>query len=333
MKKYSYNDVPVKVFGLPLFEENGKLERLSEDIRKKVPSLEHLGRRCMGARLGFRTNTGHLAVTLEFETLSFDIGMSIYSCQSAIITTGERPQKKYVARVNPPDYETKTAHREVVLTGEMQDITIWFPRNEIIKDFYIEIDDDAEIEPPTPYKYAPIVFYGSSITEAGHSDKPNTAYTSLLSEWLDADHINLGFSGSARGEQAMAEFIADIPMSVFVLDYDHNSSVEELRRNHEPFFRTIRSKNPELPVLMMNRPVFENRGDYDERRQIVANTYLNALLSGDKNVYFVNSEDFFADAIKAQCTTDDTHPNDFGFFAMARRLYPVLSDILQGEEK
>lgn len=333
MKKFTYKDAPVKVYGLPLYEKNGILERLPEDVREKIPNLAFLGRRCTGARLGFRTNSTHLKVTVEFDTLSFDIGMPIYSCQSAIIVRGNRPHQNYVGRICPRDYETKIAEGEVLLSGEMQDITIWFPRNEVIKDFYVEIDDDAEIEAPTPYKYGPILFYGSSITEVGHADKPNHGYTSLLSDWLDADHINLGFSGSAHGEPAMAEFIADIPMSVFVFDYDHNSSVEELEANHEPFFKTVREKNPQLPVVMLNRPIFEKEGDYAKRFEIVKRTYDNAVANGDKNVYFVNSKTFIPDDVKAICTTDDTHPNNFGFYFMAKALYPVLKDILSSLEK
>ena len=34
MKKYSCFESPLKVFGLPFFEENKKLERLPEEIRK-----------------------------------------------------------------------------------------------------------------------------------------------------------------------------------------------------------------------------------------------------------------------------------------------------------
>ena len=328
MKKYSYLDTPVRVFGLPFFVKNKKLERLPEDIRQKLPSLGFFGRRCMGARLAFRTNSKKLKVTLEFETLSFDIGMSIYACQSAIVTTGHRPTQTFLGRVNPPDYETKTAEREFELSGEMQDITIWFPRNEIVRDIFFEIDDDAQTEAPTPYKFAPMLFYGSSITEGGHADKPNDAYASLLSDWLDADFYDLGFSGSAHGEPEIAEFIAGIPMSVFVMDYDHNSPVEELRKNHEPFFETVRKKNPELPIVILNRPVFVKDSEYFERRKIVKSTYENAVSRGDKNVFFIDSVDFFTDETVSLCTTDNTHPNSFGFYIMAKRIYPVLLDIL-----
>lgn len=328
MKKYSCFDSPLKIFGLPFFEENKKLERLPEEIRKKLPSLEFFGKRCFGARLCFRTNTKKLRLTAELETLSYDIGMSIYACQSFIVTVGSRPLPKFIGRLRPHDYSEKSLEEEFTLSGEMQDITVWFPRNETVKTVSVEIDNDAFIEAPTPYTHPPMLFYGSSITEGGHAEKPCCAYTSLLSNWLDADFYSMGFSGSAHGEPEMAEFLSKIPMSVFILDYDHNSTVEELDVRHENFFKIIRAENPDLPIVMLNRPLFEERGDYDERRKIIKRTYRNAVSNGDKNVFFIDSEGFFPTDLRQQCTTDDIHPNDFGFYLMAKNIYPTLSTIL-----
>ena len=105
---------------------------------------------------------------------------------------------------------------------------IYFPRNEVVTGLAVGVDDDAVVEPPTPFRHAkPVVFYGSSITEGGCCSKPANAYSAFLSRWLDFDCINLGFSGAARGEPAMADFIATLDMSVFVLDYDHPQLVKK----------------------------------------------------------------------------------------------------------
>ena len=122
--------------------------------------------------------------------------------------------------------------------------------NEELEDVLIELEDDAKLETPTPYTLErPMVFYGSSITEGGCATRPANAYTALLSRWLDADYINLGFSGSAKGEMEIANYIAGLDMSVFILDYDHNApTIEHLAETHEPFFKMIRS------ILLMVRP-------------------------------------------------------------------------------
>ena len=77
----------------------------------------------------------------------------------------------------------------------------------------------------------------------------------MLSRALDCDYINLCFSGSARGEQSVAAYIGSLDMSVFVLDYDHNApDSDHLRRTHYNFYRTVREKRPDTPVIMVSKP-------------------------------------------------------------------------------
>ncbi|MBR6561832.1 MAG: hypothetical protein IKK78_02365, partial [Oscillospiraceae bacterium] len=70
-----------------------------------------------------------------------------------------------------------------------------------------------------PHITKPIVFYGSSITQGGCASKAGSCYTHIVCRRLDAAHINLGFSGNAKGEAAMARYIAGLEMSAFVMDY------------------------------------------------------------------------------------------------------------------
>ncbi len=193
------------------------------------------------------------------------------------------------------------------------------------------MEEDARVEAPTPYELGrPMVFYGSSITEGGCASRAANAYSALLSKWLDADYMNLGFSGSAKGEPELAAYIAGLEMSVFVYDYDHNApDPEHLEKTHEPFFRTIRQAQPELPVLFLTKPDF----DLDPaaamlRRSIILRTCENARASGDQNVYFIDGETYFGSKDREACTVDGCHPNDLGFMRMAETIYPVLQNIL-----
>lgn len=329
MKEYNYLSKPVKVFGLPFFETNKRLERLTEDMRNKLKSLDFFGQRCPGARVCFRTDSDILTVKVKFKTLSFDIGMSIYACQSVVVQKGPHTSPVFMGRVVAQDYETLTSDKEFKLDGKMQDITLWLPRNEIIEDISFCVSDGARVEAPTEYKYPPVLFYGSSITETGHCSIITNAYISLLSRWLDMDFYNFGFSGSARGEIQMADIISSIKMSAFVYDYDHNSELGEYRERHEPFFKRIRQAQPDLPVIITNRPLFENRDEYDERRCVARRTYENAVNAGDENVYFIDSEKFFTDEERPYCSTDNIHPNDMGFYLMAKSVKPVLEAVLK----
>ena len=113
--------------------------------------------------------------------------------------------------------------------------------------------------------------------------------------------------------------MATLPMSVFVSDYDHNSTVEELRQQHYKLYEIIRQKNPLIPYIMISRADF-NKRTYEEnlcRRNIVFESYRTAKSNKDENVYFIDGSGIFRTVNEDMCTVDGTHPNDYGFFLMA----------------
>jgi lysophospholipase L1-like esterase len=213
----------------------------------------------------------------------------------------------------------------------MGQITLNLPLYNGVSEVCVGVEDDAAVISPDEYTVSqPVVFYGSSITQGGCASRPGNAYTSALARLVDADHINLGFSGSARGETIMAQYIASLSMSAFVMDYDHNAPTpEHLKATHKPFFNIIRAAQPSLPVIFLTKP------DYDSdpagnsmRRDVVIETYLSARAAGDRNVYFIDGQSMFGPFDRDACTVDTCHPNDLGFIRMARAVYPVLKKVL-----
>ncbi len=336
MKRYTYLDAPIKIFGVPHFEEKRILRRLPEELAERYRGQRgawpRVGLRCAGGRMAFRTNSKKLKIGVELLTLSPDIGMSLYACQSAHVLIGNRPELQYAGVVSSEKYDKLSYEREIYKSSRMEDVMIYLPMSELINTIWVEIDDDAEIEAPTPYKHPlPIVFYGSSITEGAHASRPCNAYTAMLSNRLDVDHYNFGFSGSARGDLDIAEYIMTLDMSVFVMDYDHNApDVEFLQKTHEPFFRFVREKKPNVPIIITSLPNFEHKSASRERRAVIQSTYERAVAAGDKNVYFIDGETFFGTEERYLCTSDATHPNDLGHDRMARVYEPILRKILEG---
>ena len=161
-------------------------------------------------------------------------------------------------------------------------------------------------------------------------------YCARLCRAVDAEEINFGFAGNAKGEDNMAEMIANIDASVFVYDYDHNApTLEHLKATHSRFFKIIREKNPDLPVIMMNRPAnweFGDRSGNDARKAVVRATWQEAVDNGDKLVRFIDGETFFDGPDRFECTSDLTHPNDIGFERMYQKVLPVLKELLGQNE-
>ena len=331
MKTYSCKEAPFVVFGVPFFYEKMNFQRVPAELREQLGgSMERLGRRCPGSRIGFRTDAAEFTVKMELKTLSVDIGMSLFSCQSINVMVGERKTSRLVGLVDPPNYETRVVEKTFHKSAEMEEVTLWLPRNEEVEEVTVTVPDEARIEPPTPYRYGKTLFYGSSITEGGCCCNPTTNYIALLSRWLDMDFYNFGFSGSAKGELEMADYINSFEdVSMIVMDYDHNApNAEHLQKTHEPFFKRLREKHPTMPILLLSRPDFEREPDGIARRAVVEQTYQNAVAAGDRNVYYIDGESFFGKTDRGICTIDTVNPNDIGFYRMAEVILPTMRSML-----
>jgi hypothetical protein len=49
---------------------------------------------------------------------------------------------------------------------------------------------------------------------------------------------------------------------------------------------------------------------------------------GDENVYFIGGDQLFAGEDADSCTVDGCHPNDLGFYRMARGIETVLKTLI-----
>ena len=214
-----------------------------------------------------------------------------------------------------------------------------FPLYGGVEQVEIGLKEGSTILPPLPHKVKdPILFYGSSITQGGCASRPGNAYTSMLCRKVDAEQINLGFSGSCKGELAAAKAIGSLKLSAFVMDYDHNAPVadpEYLQKTHEPFFRTVRAAQPELPIILISmcdiRTFVLHTGQKTAyaRREIIRQTWQHAVDAGDRHVYFIDGETLFGREMHDACTVDGCHPNDLGFFRMYKHVLPVLKRALK----
>ena len=233
--------------------------------------------------------------------------------------------------VPPLDLETGYTSELPLGKRAMREITIHFPLYSGVTKLEIGLPAGCTLAKADPYRIpTPVVYYGSSITQGGCASRPGNTYQSMLSRALSCDHLNLGFSGSAKGEPCMADYIAGLSMSAFVLDYDYNApDPAHLEATHEAFFRTVRRKHPTLPVILLSRPQPNPTGEDLLRRDIVKRTWETAMKAGDRHVCFLDGTQMLH-LCGGDCgTVDNCHPNDLGFYCMAKALEPVLKAVLQ----
>lgn len=336
MKYYSITEAPLKLYGLAVKDaENRRFWRLSPEILADMPQYEYLGRRCVGGRVRFCTDSPTVTIKMTLARVTPDICVPLSGASGADVYVGKGKEAKFIGYVSPLVYSEQefTVEKTFCKGAEMELITINLPRNDHLLGMEIGVEDAATVKEAPEYTVdKPIVFYGSSITEGGCALRVGNAYTSLVCRWLDADYYNFGFSGSARGEKEFAEYIAGLKeISAFVCDYDHNAPTpEHLEATHEAFYQIVRKAHPEVPILFMTKPDVDwERADADRRREIIYKTYLNAQASGDDRVWFLDGGTFFGTEGRSECTVDGTHPTDLGFTKMAQTVYPILKEMLK----
>lgn len=312
---------PICRHGL-LPRENGCYRRMPQAVADEVsPGVAELNSSTAGGRVRFRTNSRVIAIRATMPRAGFlphftklgQAGFDLCRCDGGSYT--------FVGSFLPSevgDYEA-----EVETDGKPHTYMISFPLFSRVDRLEIGLYPEAEIDAPEPYRYdRPIVYYGSSITQGACASSPRNTYESLISMRLDCDHVNLGWSGNAKGEARMAEYLASLDPLVMVCDYDHNApDAPHLERTHLYLYETFRAKHPTTPYVMVTRPIWtpaDETEDVRARREAVLRNYQKGLAAGDRHLYFVNGRDLAAGEWQGCCTIERTHPNDLGFYRMAK---------------
>ena len=323
-----------RLSGFPWRRADGTLRRLPETLDRTQVSegALHLAQHTSGGQLAFKTDSRYIAVRAKLDVAPHDVPHIAHTALG--LDFYERTSDGVVFRkaVGPTTAQMygETLEQLAIAAAKERKMRSWrvnLPLYNGVRSLELGFEPGSNFEAPEPFAVPkPILFYGSSITQGACASRPGCCYTAMLCRKLDAEQINLGFAGRAKGEIAVAEAIASLDLAAFVMDYDHNApDAEHLRKTHGPFFRTVRAAHPDLPILMLSR------GDscIAERTAAVRATYDEAVAAGDKNVYFLDGKTYFADLEDWRAATlDGCHPNDFGFYLMYRTILPVLMKML-----
>lgn len=321
-------DAPFSIHGLAVAEP-GRFWRLPEWLIDNVnDGVTALARHTAGGRIRFRTDSGFIA----YRAKPLNSGSMSHMPLTGSMGSDLFVNGRSVTTFRPACDSDEWFEGIAMLPAGMKDIEINLALYNGYTEIFIGLQTGCAAEPPKPYALEkPVVYYGSSITQGGCASKPGNSYQGFLSRWLNIDHVNLGFSGSGRGEENMAQYIASLPMSAFVMDYDHNApDAEHLRRTHYRFYEIIRTAQPELPIVMASMPdVDRDAANADARREIIMQSYLRARKNGDAKVWFVDGRSLFGARDRDCCTMDGCHPNDLGFYRMAEGLLPAIREALE----
>lgn len=336
IKFYDIRTAEVDIYGLYKPLEEKIFRRMPEDAAKSVSgSVKILSQYTAGGRIRFKSNSEYVAIRcIRPPRASIMSHITFLGCSGFDLYEYADGKYHYLDSFVPPA-KLNDGFESVIHLAERREreFLIHFPLYDRVTDVYLGLQEDATLSRGSKYTYEkPVVYYGSSVTQGGCAARPGTTDSAFLSRWLDFDFINLGMSGSAKGEPEMAEYIAGLDMSVLVYDYDQNSEYVDLERTHWEMYKTIRKAQPKLPIIMASKKTLyvkpEEVKETYLRREAILRNFEKAKAEGDDRVFFLDGLTVFKDHGGDECTVDGSHPTDLGFYLIAKAFEPFVKNAL-----
>lgn len=319
------------LYGVFYDKERCRFMRMDADAADKVSKgVSYLATNTSGGRLRFSTDSATIGISVSYSLLLQMSHMPLTgSCGFSLLRkNGNKYETVYVFRPSPSDSTGYSGEVTVTKSGK-QEYILYFPLYNDVTKLEIHLDRTATLYPAEKYRNVkPILYYGASIDQGGCASRPDCSYPAIISKWNDIDFINLGFSGNAKGEKLMSEYLTGIDCSLCFIAYDGNApTVEFLEDTHFKFYQTYRKVKKDVPIVFMSIPSFENYNNTFLRREVIKKSYATARAMGDDNVYFIDGETLFGEKDREICTVEGIHPNDLGFFRIAEHIYECFGKI------
>lgn len=315
-------------------------ESYKEGMRKAVWDL---GKCSAGIAVRFSSDAG------EFKAHWSTAGLPLGDNMTYILKSGmalyvlDKGEWFYVGAFRPGKRLKSGETREFSIScsklkGEMHEYILYLGMYDSFTSVEIGVPENCRLETPkvgSPRRDNPIIAYGTSILQGASASHPGLAGTNLLSRMLDREVINLGFSGNARLDTDIAEYMASYPTpEAYILDNAPNCNAELIREKQEAFYRILRNAHPETPVFFVGQPMYP-RVRFDEcgandilgRQDAMLEVFNRLKKSGEKNIYFISAEKFLLNDNIG--TVEGTHFTDIAF----QRWATAIAKAMKGKIK
>jgi lysophospholipase L1-like esterase len=180
--------------------------------------------------------------------------------------------------------------------------------------------------------------YGDSITEGWCASAAARCWTACAARELDLDLVNLGYSGAARGEIAVAEMLAQQRADAISVAFGtncwsrvaHDGSL--FAATLRTFLQIVRAAHPAIPIIALSptlRPDGENRANarglsHGDLRGQFEHTVKTLIAAGDGNLHLLEG----LPLISAADLVDGVHPDDAGHAKIAAAVAAVLARVI-----
>ncbi len=339
LQRIAFPDTRLEVFGLPGFdaEKGAVLRRLPEHLKESLrPPVWNLAQDPSGGRIRFATDSKTIAIVAEnpgFSNMHHMASVGENGCDLYI-------DGRYVGSAWPDPKGKIVKEWTVAADRKMREVTLYLPLYKPIALQEVQLEREAEIRPARPYAVTkPVVYYGSSITQGGCASNAGGSCQAILERRLNADFVNLGFSGNGMGEPALAQAICELDPSVIVLDFWGNPSAEQYAAALPPFVDILRAKFAKTPILIISPFYFpaeklsgETAKAQDAKRQTARQFVETRRKAGDKRIVFVDGLKML-NQDQTEGLVDGVHCNSLGFYFNANGLEPYLRKALGAQRR
>lgn len=327
-------EAPIELSGFAWFEQDHVFRRMPvKPAYQLPPGVEFLAWHTSGGKVRFKTDSKQIVLRVKLRENGIMDHMPRTGSNGFDLYCGE-PGKEtyfYTTRSCEQEYDFQIFKQE---KAQLQTFTVNFPLYQGVDSLQIGLEQDAKILPPEPLKKY-VAIYGTSITQGGCASRPGMVTSNILSRKLGRHFVNLGFSGSGRGEPEVARVLAELDPAMFLLDFEANAWNDYEKKLPE-FIRILREAHPETPIFVLSGYQYTKRYTQEEGRR-PGNVRMQQKLikslqrAGDKKIWSVDGRKQLG-KYGAAATVDGVHATDLGFQLQAEFLLPRLRKILAGLE-
>lgn len=315
--------------------------RLPESQKARTSEkVWNLSKTSIGFNVRFKTDSDTLAVRWDFPRYDSPLPYMSVIAHVGIDIYARRPGEKEWRHVNggvAPGWRLvkDTKKGEHIHAGELKwswrpgdEAMIYLPMRFGPRNFAVGLKKGATFEKARPHIVdKPVVIYGTSICNGGAASRAGLAFPAIMGRLADVEVVNLGFSGAAKMELPMADLVAEIDASLYILDCEWNMSDAVCKANFEPFVRRFKELRPDTPVLVCGGCTELAEPRSSER---ITTAVLAKLRAEDPkkwaNWSFLSGVDQLPKT--DDCTHDHCHPNDLGYVFMGRVYAEKITSIL-----
>ncbi len=307
--------------------KTNSITRLPKELTKKSSTgLKKNSRFPAGVTFCISTNSEKFTVEVFYKKRAILSNMSPIATSAIDIYEFTTTGLKWITSVAPKKANAMYI-KTVLETCKGKRYLLIMPSFAQIEHIFIK-DKEASLDNVTSNVKTKILAYGSSITQGCAASRPGLNYVNVLSTYFGYEVLNFGFSESAKGEAEIIHYISKIGAEVYLLEYDHNASLDELKKTHSNVYKIIRKDNPDSIIIFLSRisgGISITKDEDEKRISIIRDTYQRAVNSGDNRVYYICGRDL-VEGCQKEYLKDDRHPNDKGMFLIAEAVNNVLTE-------